>query len=182
MNHQPFELWLVEDKDQLTSEELRLLQTHLDECADCRRMERAWSRAERKLASAGTISPPAGFLERWKSNLPDRIQQKQKHQLKNWAIGLSLAALVNLGMLTALTLSTGSITGWFIHLMRTFNIVLEFIEHAGVVINGLLAVTPRYIWILSGIITAGWVFVTSFAWLVTLLHINKKGVRNEIYN
>lgn len=182
MNHQPFELWLVEDKDQLTCEELRSLQAHLDACADCRRMEKAWSRAERKLAAAATVPSPAGFLERWKSSLPERIQQKQKHQLRSWAIGLSLAALINIGMLAALTLSTGSITGWFIHLMRTVSIMMEFIKHAGVVINGLLAVTPRYIWILSGVIAAGWVFVTSFAWFLTLLHINKKGVQYEIFH
>ena len=181
MNHLPFELWLVDDSP-LTLEEQRSLRDHLAICADCRRLENAWTRAEKKLVSARPALPPADFAARWRANLPERIQQKQKRQLKNWAIGLSLAALVNLSLLAAFTLTSGSVTSWFVHLMRTYTIFIEFIKHAGVVCSGLMAVTPRYIWIITGVIAAGWVFTTSFAWCMTLLHIHKKGVRNETYN
>ncbi len=181
MNHQPFELWLLDDSP-LTREEQLSLREHLAKCTDCRRLQGAWSKAEKTLKVTHPVHPAAGFANRWKASLPERIRQKNARQLRNWAIGLSLAALVNLSMLAAFTLISGSATGWFVHMVGTYTLILDFARHAGVVLAGLKAITPHYVWIIATGIAASWIFVTCFAWFLTLLHINKKGVRNENFN
>ncbi len=181
MNHQPFELWLLDD-GQLSREQQHSLREHLAACAECRRLQDAWHQTEKQLKASVPARPAEGFAARWKANLPARIQQKHARQLRLWVIGLSLAAIINLAMLTAFTLISGSAIGWFVHLVRSITLLIDFVKHAGVILSGLKAVTPHYVWVIAGVIAAGWIVVTSFAWLLTLLHINKKGVRNENFN
>lgn len=64
MNHQPFEEWLLNDKN-LTANEKRELDLHLRTCTNCT----ALSATGLALRSANVITPAAGFVNRFQQRL-----------------------------------------------------------------------------------------------------------------
>ena len=93
MNHQPFEEWLLKDKN-LTSAEKRELDLHLRTCTHCT----ALSATGLALRSANVIAPAPGFVARFQQRL---IAQKiAERRRKLW--GLMVLILGGVGLL-----------GWF---------------------------------------------------------------------
>jgi hypothetical protein len=93
MNHQPFEEWLLNDKN-LTSAEKRELDLHMRTCVHCT----ALSATGLALRSANVIAPAAGFTVRCQQRLA--AQKIAERRRKLW------------GMLI-LTLGSVSLLGWF---------------------------------------------------------------------
>lgn len=93
MNHQPFEEWLLNDKN-LTSTEKRDLNLHLRTCAHCT----ALSATGLALRSANVTAPAAGFSMRFQQRLA--AQKIAERRRKLW------------GMLV-LILGGASLLGWF---------------------------------------------------------------------
>jgi len=93
MNHQPFEDWLLNDKN-LTSPEKRELDLHLRTCVHCT----ALSATGLALRSANVIAPAAGFTVRFQERLA--IQKVAERRRKLW------------GMMVLLIGGTG-LLGWF---------------------------------------------------------------------
>ena len=79
MNHQPFEDWLLNDKN-LTSTEKRELDLHLRTCVHCT----ALSATGLALRSANVIAPAAGFTLRFQQRLV--AQKIAERRRKLWGI------------------------------------------------------------------------------------------------
>jgi hypothetical protein len=79
MNHQPFEEWLLNDKN-LTSTEKRELDLHLRTCVHCT----ALSATGLALRSANVISPSAGFTVRFQQRLV--IQKIAERRRRLWGM------------------------------------------------------------------------------------------------
>jgi hypothetical protein len=94
MNHQPFEEWLLNDKN-LTSTEKRELDLHLRTCTHCT----ALSATGLALRSANVIAPAAGFVIRFQQRLA--AQKIGERRRKLW--GMMVLILGGVGLL-----------GWFI--------------------------------------------------------------------
>ena len=93
MNHQPFEDWLLNDKN-LTSAEKRELDLHLRTCINCT----ALSATGLALRSANVIAPAAGFTVRFQQRLA--AQKIAERRRKLW--GMMALILGGVGLL-----------GWF---------------------------------------------------------------------
>jgi hypothetical protein len=95
MNHQPFEEWLLLDKN-LTPAETRELDLHLRTCSHCT----ALSATGLALRSAPVVSPAAGFTLRFQQRLA--AQKIAERRRKLWGmIVLLLSGVGLLGWLTA---------------------------------------------------------------------------------
>jgi hypothetical protein len=93
MNHQPFEEWLLNDKN-LTSAEKRELNLHLRTCTHCT----ALSATGLALRSANVIAPAAGFTLRFQQRLA--VQKIAERRRKLW--GMVVLIMAGVGLL-----------GWF---------------------------------------------------------------------
>lgn len=93
MNHQPFEDWLLNDKN-LTSSEKRELDLHLRTCTNCT----ALSATGLALRSANVKTPTAGFTVRFQQRLA--AQKIAERRRKVWGV-------------MVLILGGGSLLGWF---------------------------------------------------------------------
>jgi hypothetical protein len=93
MNHQPFEDWLLNDKN-LTSPEKRELDLHLRTCAHCT----ALSATGLALRSANVFTPAAGFTVRFQQRLAAQKIAERRRRL--W------------GMIVLLVAGSG-LLGWF---------------------------------------------------------------------
>lgn len=90
MSHQPFELWIFQDED-LSAEQRRTLQAHLDECSRCRGLYASWEGARSELADAEMIGPDPGFQARWRLRHAEQRRQAAKRQI-SWTLGLTILA------------------------------------------------------------------------------------------
>ena len=95
INHQPFEEWLLNDKN-LTPAETRELDLHLRTCTNCT----ALSATGLALRSAPVASPAAGFTLRFQQRLAARKIAERRHKLWGMII-LLVSGLFLIGWFTA---------------------------------------------------------------------------------
>ena len=112
MNHQPFEEWLLNDKN-LTPAETRELDLHLRTCTHCT----ALSATGLALRSAPVVSPAAGFTLRFQQRLA--AQKIAERRRKLW------------GMIVLLVSGVG-LLGWFTapYLFAFFSAPVEWVTAA----------------------------------------------------
>jgi hypothetical protein len=112
MNHQPFEEWLLNDKN-LTSAETRELDLHLRTCVHCT----ALSATGLALRSANVVAPAAGFTMRFQQRLAAQKIAERRHKL--W--GMVILVVSGVGLV-----------GWFTtpYLLAFVNEPVEWIATA----------------------------------------------------
>lgn len=97
MKHQPYDAWILSDEEP-TGEQARELQQHLNECAACRRLQRAWAQVDASLRQAGQVGPVAGFVQRFELRLQAQRAARARRQvtvsLAVTIVGACLAALL----------------------------------------------------------------------------------------
>lgn len=148
MNHQPFELWLLEDQS-LGPEQTRALQAHLQTCAHCS----ALAETGLQLKSARPAASPAGFTARFQTRLAaHRIAERRR---KFWGGlifvvgGVSLLAWLGAPMVAGLVASPAE---WIARLLNYTFFLFTAVQTLGEVGFVLLRVAPG--------------FVPPFAWMV----------------
>lgn len=104
MSHQPFEAWIFED-DELSLEQRRMLQSHLEECPRCRRLAASWEGVRTALREAEMVAPEPGFEARWSARLIDQRRSAAKRQI-SWVLGLTILAAGLLALPLALQVYT----------------------------------------------------------------------------
>ena len=97
MNHQPFEIWLLEEKP-ITPEQKRELQSHLKICKYCLALYETGV----ALHSKQMASPALGFTARFQKRLAAQRFAERRHRL--W--GLIVLVLGGIALLLGLTGST----------------------------------------------------------------------------
>jgi hypothetical protein len=146
MNHQPFEEWLLLDKN-LTPAETRELDLHLRTCSHCT----ALSATGLALRSAPVVAPAAGFALRFQQRLA--AQKIAERRRKLWGMIVLLVSGVGLiGWLTAPYLFAffSAPVEWITAAIGYFLFVVTSLQALTEVVTVLLRMAtdfiPPYVW------------------------------------
>ncbi|MCL4530604.1 MAG: zf-HC2 domain-containing protein [Chloroflexi bacterium] len=141
MNHRPFEDWLLDDQP-LTLEQERELQAHLRSCPACS----AIAESNLALHSVRTVSPAAGFTERFQTRLVQRRQEQRWRQI----IGTLILVLGGLALLAwlagpAIQEVLQSPAQWLTTAVSYFLFILTSIQALSEAGSVLMRVIPNFI-------------------------------------
>ena len=146
MNHQPFEEWLLNDKN-LTSAEKRELDLHLRMCTHCT----ALSATGLALRSANVIQPVPGFAMRFQQRLAAQKIAERRRKLWGMMV-LTLGGVGLLGWLAApyLVAIIASPVEWITATIGYFLFVISSLQALTEVMTVLVRILPDlippYIW------------------------------------
>jgi hypothetical protein len=146
MNHQPFEEWLLNDKN-LTATEKRELDLHLRTCVDCT----ALSATGLALRSANVIAPVSGFATRFQHRLAvQKIAERRRRFFGTVVLilgGVSLLGWFALPYLYAvITFPAQWITAVIGYLLFVVGSVQAITQVMTVLVRILPDFIPPYIW------------------------------------
>lgn len=141
MNHQPFEEWLLNDKN-LTSAEKRELDLHLRVCNDCT----ALSATGLALRSANVAAPAPGFTMRFQQRLAAQKIADRRRKLWGMAV-LILGGVGLLGWFTApyLYAVTTSPAEWITAIIGYFLFAVTSLQALTEVVTVLVRIAPDFI-------------------------------------
>src|SRR5688572_16282036 len=170
MNHQPFEIWLLDDKH-LTTIEKQELNTHLRTCKTCS----ALAETGLVLRSGKVVEPTAGFTLRFQEKLI--IQKIAERRRRLW--GLIVLLVSGLGLLTwfaspyimtFLAAPIEWVTAGVGYLLYIFTSLLAFTEVVQVFTRVLPNFIPPYAWMILFSAIAGF----SLLWTVSIWRFARK--------
>ena len=141
MNHRPFEVWLLNDKN-LTSTEKHELDLHLRTCTHCT----ALSATGLALRSANVIAPAAGFAMRFQQRLA--AQKIAERRRKLWGLlVLILGGVSLLGWFTApyLYAVISAPAEWITAAIGYFLFIVSSLQAITEVMTVLLRILPDFI-------------------------------------
>jgi hypothetical protein len=164
MNHQPFEDWLLNDKN-LTSAEKRELDSHLRTCTPCT----ALAATGLALRSANVTAPAAGFSMRFQQRLASQKVTERRRKL--W--GLLVLILGGMGLLgwfvapfvyafiTAPVEWITAIIGYFLFAITSLQTLTEMLA---VLFRVMPDFVPPYVWMVFASALAGF----GLLWIISI--------------
>jgi len=170
MNHQPFEEWLLNDKN-LTPVETRELDLHLRTCTPCT----ALSATGLALRSAPVASPAAGFTLRFQQRLAARKLAERRHKLWGMII-LLVSGLCLVGWFTAPYLFAffSSPVEWVMAAIGYFLFIVISLQALTEVMTVLLRMTAAfispYVWMVLVSTLAG----LGLLWTISIWRFSRK--------
>jgi anti-sigma factor RsiW len=112
-SHQPFEEWIFTD-EALPENDLQKLNRHLQECDQCRSIDRGWKLARQSLRETGMLMPAPGFTNRWKALARQRMETPAPAQAWFFLAATGLGSLILAAVLAIQTSAEGlSLSGVF---------------------------------------------------------------------
>ena len=111
MNHQPYEVWILEPRE-LNDPQRTELEKHLEGCEACRKLQAGWMAAQVELRAPEMVIPRAGFTKRWKNSVADRRLHEQRKQAWKLFLTCSGAAAALFVFFVAYLLSTTTPVEW----------------------------------------------------------------------
>jgi len=175
MSHQPYNNWLY-DEAELSNEQARALQTHLQACQQCCEQYQAWKAVNTQFRSVPVESPQAGFSQRWRASLAERRLRQQAQQVRQFFLILLAAAAVTLLLLAITLLTTTSPLNLLVSAYQTIiRLVIQGnqIQH---VFIPLLQSFPLVLSIPTWIILSSILGVLSILWIGSVWRISHLGV------
>lgn len=170
MNHQPFEIWLLDDKH-LTTAEKQELNTHLRVCKTCS----ALAETGLALRSAKVAEPISGFTLRFQEKLA--LQKVVERRRRLWGLivlvisGLSLLTwFASPYIITFLAAPIEWVTAGVGYLLYIFTSVLAFTEVVQVFTRVLPNFIPPYAWMILFSAIAGF----GLLWTVSIWRFARK--------
>lgn len=177
MEHQPFETWITDDAER-TAEQMRALQAHLQECAQCRQLLHGWQAARESIRQMPQASPAPGFSRRFQASLAERRAYQQRLQTRRTFLGLSAVAVIAFLVLIGKLLLTSSPVNLLVKIIESVLGTLTGLRTLQQLVFSWLQVVPFTIplvlWILFSI---GFVILVA-GWLFTLWRVTTQGVTN----
>jgi hypothetical protein len=175
MDHQPFEEWIFSQKE-ITIEENKKLNNHLNECEVCKDLQESWSQVESILVQAPMSAPASGFAQRFATRMETKKVLIQQKQSIKYLLVVGLVLLIITLLLFALlffTFSTGemivgavtAITSFFHAFINLRAMAYQFFHNASP-----LAIV--FGWLLIAI----WGVVLMPLWAFTVWKVSKQGV------
>ena len=141
MNHQPFEEWLLNDKN-LTPPEKRELDLHLRTCTHCT----ALSATGLALRSANVIKPAPGFATRFQQRLAaQKIAERRRKLWGTMVLILGGAGLLGWFAAPYLVAIITSPVEWITATIGYFLFVISSLQALTVVMTVLLLMMPDFI-------------------------------------
>jgi len=173
MSHQPFETWLI-DEAELSGEQSAALRAHLQECEQCRGLQKAWQTLDGKFQAAPSLSPQAGFSQRWRASLPERRARQQKLQVRRVFIGFVVAAVITLLLLVGLFFLTASPVNLLVFIFEgVTKLVIRGSQLQDVILPWLRTV-PLIIPLAGWVILSSSLSLLSLLWIYSLWRIHSK--------
>lgn len=120
MNHQPYEIWILEEKELNEAEQVELSR-HLAGCESCRHLQAGWSEASDALRTRPMAAPRVGFTSRWKASVNERRIREQQRQAWKLFLSCSGAAAVLLVFFVAYVLSATTPVEWVQAVVRAIS-------------------------------------------------------------
>ena len=170
MDHRPFEDWLLDNNQHLTSDQERQLNTHVRECSSCS----ALAEVNLALKSVRVAAPASGFTDRFQLRLATRKQALHRRNI--WGFSLLTASVLGLGSWVSLPVIEGlvqspvNLLASWMSSMVSFWASLQAIFRAGVVLFKVVpGFVPAYIWAVILFGAGAW----SLVWIVSLMKFTK---------
>ena len=165
MSHLPFETWIL-DLETLSGEDRRVLQEHLESCAQCRNLRDRWQMVHHELRTRAMAAPAPGFAQRWQSGLAERRARSMRRQAWKAFLTFLGGAMVFLLAAAAYVLSYSSPADWLAALIRYCSFSLNLFDALVSLIYLWLNTTPlalnialwMYVTITLCLLSLGWVF------------------------
>jgi len=169
MDHRPFEDWLLENQP-LTSDQQRLLNSHLRECSSCA----ALTEVDLALKSARLVEPAVGFTDRFRVKLESR---KQVLRWRNfWGFALLTVGVLGIivwGSLPVLRELIHSpiafLSSWGASLVSFWSSIVAILRAGMVLFKVAPGFVPAYVWAVILISAGG----SSMLWVVSLMKFTK---------
>jgi anti-sigma factor RsiW len=178
MSHQPYEMWLYDQAD-LSSDQVQALQAHLQECEQCRGLQKAWKTLDGKIQAAPMVSPQPGFSQRWRASLAERRARQQVLQVRRLFIGFLVAALITLLLMVVVFFLTASPVNLLVVLFEEVTkLVIQGSQLQRVIVPWLKTV-PLIIPIAGWVIFSSLLSLLSLLWIYSLWRIHSKGVQKN---
>ncbi len=178
MGHQPFEQWILEDKNKTPQEEL-LLNQHLSECQSCSALENSWNNVEREIKESNMVNPLPGFLDRWKITLYNKKAIEHQMQAIKTFIGISITILLTIGALFTWIILTNSVSDIIVGGLNIFTSTMQAFINLRAMIYQFLRSAPPFTPYLFWILVAAWGIVLSGFWGLTIWRVSRQGVRHN---
>jgi anti-sigma factor RsiW len=176
MSHQPFETWLF-DEASLSGDQVQALQAHLQECQQCRQLQKASKDLDTTLQAAPMASPQPGFSQRWRASLTERRAKQQVLQIKRLFIGFLVAALITLLMLVAAFFLTDSPVNLMVSIFEgATNLIIRGNQIQHVIVPWLETV-PLIIPLAAWVTLSSGLSLLSLLWIYSLWRIHSRGVQ-----
>jgi multidrug efflux pump subunit AcrB len=166
MNHQPFRGWLFSE-DELTNEQARALDEHLDGCEACRQLESSWKEVEAVIDRSNLLPPNPGFIGRWQIRLVE--QQAHQQKLRGWYM-IGAAALVSISVLVLILVQLWSmIQSPDVYLVALFDRLMGLISIFFAIRNMVASIyLPGPIYTMIGVVMLfGMISFMSVLWLAS---------------
>lgn len=175
MNHQPFELWLLEPDD-LEPEQRQELEDHLKNCSVCRQTQSGINRLNAMITQIEPATPAPGFTARFQASLEMRRKKQHQKQVRRALLVLgSMLMLISLVIFGSLLL-----TGSFV---KTLGLLIGTIANIPLQIEGFRYIfyfwttnLPDSIQVLLSFTISSWVFLLLIPWILTFVRFNQQGV------
>jgi predicted anti-sigma-YlaC factor YlaD len=179
MSHQEYEVLLLE-QDELSTEERKQLDAHLQECIRCSQMHDRLSAVDSILRSAPSVAPAAGFTARFQLRLERAHQRQQARSLLLMTVLTIIAVLGGLGLIGFLLVSYGAtIFSWVLKALNQFYWVgTAFDVVASTTIIILESVMEQLPLVTLMAISAA-MSILVFTWVTSFFQINYRAIRRE---
>jgi hypothetical protein len=178
MNHQPFELWIL-DPHELNEADRLALQQHLSTCQDCRMLQEKWLSFHDELRTPPVLAPRPGFPRRWKAGLAERRQREQRRQAWKFFMACSGAAAAVFLAMVSYMLLTSTPAEWIQAAMRAVTNTVGTYSTARDLATTWMSLTPLglniVIWIAMGVTFC----ILAFIWVFAIWKTSFAGVWNK---
>ncbi|MBE0698107.1 MAG: hypothetical protein IH586_14395 [Anaerolineaceae bacterium] len=178
MSHQPYETWIL-DQQNLSTDDRRSLQTHLDDCPQCLRLQYRWQMVRQELTYPRMVAPAPGFTQRWQTGLVERKAREQRKQAWKIAGLLLAAALIVLLVMATYTLATTSFTDWLVAVVGIVSSTTGLLNLGIHFVQNWLSSTPLAMNIVLWIYLTVCISLLTFVWVLVLWRTNIVGVFNR---
>jgi hypothetical protein len=175
MNHQLFETWL-HNPSELTQEQTNDLRSHLETCAECRRIHAGWTAAEKLIRVKPQMNAPEGFSARFQASLAERRVLKHRHQVRTVLLvmlGTILLSAILLAVHFFANNSPANVISRGIHFLTVAP--QRFLEFR-YIFSFWLGEIPVIYFIGAAFVLSSWIFILLVSWVLTISRIKHQGV------
>jgi hypothetical protein len=174
-NHLPSREWIFEEEP-LPADSKRMLQMHLEQCAECQALAQGWLLAETCLKSAAALEPREGFTARWKALARDRLRSPSPRPA--WAL-LAASSVGALAMATALAFQTStqglSLAGVFTRDLTAATGVLNDWSDASQAVGGFFRTVSQSIPPACYLFAVFFLSLAAILWLLIFVRARSRG-------
>ena len=175
MDHQPFEEWILDQKEK-TMADNKKLNEHLLACDQCTDLHSAWGQIETMMVKSAMIAPSPGFTKRFALRMEKNKEQVYKKQAIKTLIGIALISLLITLILAAIFFLSNTPGKLIVGAVSTFTgIIQAFINFRAMVVQFIQNI-PTIAIIFSWLLLFIWGIILTPLWGITVWKVSKQGV------